>query len=201
MAGLNFFVYFYLLNAPKMVYNKFGKIYIKMGIELQRKRCGMYIVGENIVHPLHGAGVIEAIDELKIQGETKLFYVLRIPKGSMTVKIPVAACDDIGVRRIVDAEYAERVMNSFKEITVDMTQNWNKRYRENLLKIRSGDLMEVAGVIKGLMEREREKGLSNGDRKMLRSAKQILISEIVLSQQSSYEEVERRLNDAFNQEY
>lgn len=156
----------------------------------------MYIVGENIVHPLHGAGVVEAIEERTMQGEVKLFYVLRIPKGSMTVKIPVASCDEIGVRRIVDAEYAERVLNSFGEITIDMTQNWNKRYRENLLKIRSGDLMEVAGVIKGLMEREKDKGLSNGERKMLRSAKQILISEIVLAQGISYEEVEMRLNSA-----
>ena len=156
----------------------------------------MYIVGENIVHPLHGAGVVEAIEERTMQGEAKLFYVLRIPKGSMTVKIPVASCDEIGVRRIVDAEYAERVLNSFGEITIDMTQNWNKRYRENLLKIRSGDLMEVAGVIKGLMEREKDKGLSNGERKMLRSAKQILISEIVLAQGISYEEVEMRLNSA-----
>lgn len=156
----------------------------------------MYIVGENIVHPLHGAGVVEAVEERSISGEIKLFYVLRIPKGSMTVKIPVASCDEIGVRRIVDAEYAEQVMNSFKEITIDMTQNWNKRYRENLLKIRSGDLMEVAEVIKGLMEREKDKGLSNGERKMLRSAKQILISEIVLAQSSTYEEVEERLNAA-----
>ena len=160
----------------------------------------MYIVGENIVHPLHGAGVVEAIEERIMDGETKLFYVLRIPKSSMTVRIPAASCDSIGVRRVVDAEYAERVMNSFKEITIDMTSNWNKRYRENLLKIRSGDLMEVAGVIKGLMEREREKGLSNGERKMLRSAKQILISEIVLAQQTSFEEVEMRLNSAFVQE-
>lgn len=157
----------------------------------------MYIVGENIVHPLHGAGVIEAVEERVIGGETKLFYVLRIPKGSMTVKIPVASCDELGVRRVVDAEYAERVMNSFSEIATSMTQNWNKRYRENLLKIRSGDLMEVAGVIKGLMEREKEKGLSNGERKMLRSAKQILISEIVLAQESSFEEVEMRINSAF----
>lgn len=156
----------------------------------------MYIVGENIVHPLHGAGVIEAVEERSVSGEIKLFYVLRIPKGSMTVKIPAASCDEIGVRRIVDAEYAEQVINSFKDISIDMTQNWNKRYRENLLKIRSGDLMEVAGVIKGLMEREKDKGLSNGERKMLRSAKQILISEIVLAKNSTYEEVEERLNSA-----
>lgn len=75
-----------------------------------------------------------------------------------------------------------------------MTQNWNKRYRENMQKIKSGDLMEVAEVIKGLMLRDTDKGLSTGERKMLHSAKQILISEIVLSESSSYEEVEQRIN-------
>ena len=77
-----------------------------------------------------------------------------------------------------------------------MTSNWNKRYRENMLRIKSGDLMEVASVVKGLMQRDRERGLSTGERKMLHSAKQILISEIVLSESSSYEEVEARLDSA-----
>jgi CarD family transcriptional regulator len=108
----------------------------------------------------------------------------------------VESCDNIGVRPVVDPDYAERVMNSFGKLEIDMTQNWNKRYRDNLQKIRSGDLFEVASVIKGLMERDNEKGLSNGERKMLRSAKQILISEIVIAQHSSYEEVENRLNTA-----
>lgn len=156
----------------------------------------MYSIGENIVHPLHGAGCIDEIEERKVGGAVKQFYVLHIDKGSMTVKIPVETCENIGVRPVVDSDYAERVISSFRDLQIDMTQNWNKRYRENLLKIRSGDLFEVAGVIKGLMERDSEKGLSNGERKMLRSAKQILISEIVIAQKSSYEEVEMRLNSA-----
>jgi len=156
----------------------------------------MYSIGEHIVHPLHGAGVIEEIEGRKTGDTVKQFYVVHINKGSMTVKIPVESCDSIGVRPVVDYDYAERVMNSFRGLEIDMTQNWNKRYRDNLQKIRSGDLFEVASVIKGLMERDSEKGLSNGERKMLRSAKQILISEIVIAQQSSYEEVEDRLNAA-----
>jgi CarD family transcriptional regulator len=160
-------------------------------------RCMMYRVGEHIVHPLHGAGVIDEIEERKVGDKLKQFYVLHLGKSSMTVKIPVESCDSIGVRPVVDSEYAERVISSFGDISTDMTQNWNKRYRENLLKIRSGDLFEVAGVIKGLMERESQKGLSNGERKMLRSAKQIFISELVIAQDSTYEEVETRLNEAF----
>ena len=77
-----------------------------------------------------------------------------------------------------------------------MTSNWNKRYRENMLKIKSGDLLEVASVIKGLMIRDADKGLSTGERKMLHSAKQIFISEIVLSESTTYEDVEKRINKA-----
>ena len=91
---------------------------------------------------------------------------------------------------------ADEVLEQLANIEVDVTQNWNRRYRENMLRIKSGDLLEVARVIKCLMLRDSEKGLSTGDRKMLRSAKQILISELVLSKNSSYEEVEEEVNAA-----
>ena len=100
------------------------------------------------------------------------------------------------MRPIVAPDEAEKILGAIPGIEVEMTSNWNKRYRENMLRIKSGDLMEVASVVKGLMQRDRERGLSTGERKMLHSAKQILISEIVLSESSSYEEVEARLDSA-----
>ena len=114
----------------------------------------------------------------------------------MLVMIPVSASENIGVRPIIGATEAERIISAISDIEVNMTQNWNRRYRENMVKIKSGDLMEVAEVIKGLMLRETDRGLSNGERKMLHSAKQILISEIVLSKSSSYEEIEEQINMA-----
>ena len=104
--------------------------------------------------------------------------------------IPTESSEAIGVRPIVDSHSAELLINSISEIETDMTSNWNRRYRENMQRLKSGDLLEVARVVKGLMTRDVEKGLSTGERKMLHSAKQILISEIVLSQKCSYEEVE-----------
>jgi CarD family transcriptional regulator len=101
-------------------------------------------------------------------------------------------------RPFVGPETAEKIINAIPHIQIDMVQNWNKRYRENMLKIKSGDLMEVAAVVKGLMCRDMDRGLSTGERKMLHSAKQILISEIVLAESSSYEEVESRLNAAMS---
>lgn len=156
----------------------------------------MYSVGDCIAHPMHGAGIIDRIESKKINGIVREYYVMKIPVGGMLVMIPTESSDHIGVRPIIDSDEAESIIAAIKGLEVNMTQNWNRRYRENMLRIKSGDLMEVAAVIKGLVSRETEKGLSTGERKMLHSAKQILISEIVLSQQSSYEEVEERLKKA-----
>jgi CarD family transcriptional regulator len=153
-------------------------------------------VGDKIAHPLHGAGVIERLETRRVNGRDKDYYVLKLPGGDMVVMIPTDSCVEIGVRPIVDSAEIEKLFSAIPDLETDMTANWNKRYRENMLKIRSGDLLEVAGVIKSLIKRDSERGLSTGERKMLHSAKQILISEIVLSQGSSYEEVEMRLYHA-----
>ncbi len=153
-------------------------------------------VGDRIAHPMHGAGVIDSVVSRKINGKERDYYVLKLPVGDMLVMIPVDTSAEIGVRPIVDAAEAEKILCSIPGIEIEMTQNWNKRYRENMLKIKSGNLLEVAAVVKGLMQRDKERGLSTGERKMLHSAKQILISEIVLSESASYEEVEERLNSA-----
>ena len=94
------------------------------------------------------------------------------------------------MRPVVSVAKAEELMSEMEGIEVDMTQNWNRRYRENLERIKSGNLLEVARVIKGLRQREGQRGLSNGERKMLHTAKQILISELVLAQSLPYETVE-----------
>lgn len=154
----------------------------------------MFSVGDRIAHPMHGAGVIESITTRKIDGCEKEYYVLKLPAGDMMVMIPIDSCDSIGVRPIVGPTEAEKIIKSFPSLEVNMTQNWNKRYRENMEKIKSGNLLEVASVIKGLMLRELDKGLSTGERKMLHSAKQILISEIVLSESCTYDDVEKRIN-------
>ena len=133
----------------------------------------MFSVGDLVVHPMHGAGVIDAIVQEKVAGSTQDYYVFKMPVGGLLLKIPTA--------------------NS------QASSNWNKRYRENLLRMKSGDLYEVARVIKGLMFRERKRGLSNGERKMLHTARQILLSELVLAEDSGYEEVERRVERAMLQ--
>lgn len=156
----------------------------------------MFREGDKIVHPMHGAGIVESIVEQKVNGVTREYYVLKLPVRSMVVMIPTENSREIGVRPIIDSAQADRILAQLPGIQVDFDQNWNRRYRENMERLKSGDLLEVARVIKGLMLRDGERGLSTGERKMLHSAKEILISEIVLSQCVSYEDVEERINKA-----
>ena len=156
----------------------------------------MFSVGDMIAHPMHGAGVIDSIEERKMDGFVRKYYILKMPAGGMVVMIPTDSTEQIGVRPIVDSAAADALMDSIPSISAEMTSNWNRRYRENMQRIKSGDLLEVARVVKGLMSRDAEKGLSTGERKMLHSAKHILISELVLSKKLTYEEVETRIHDA-----
>ena len=149
----------------------------------------MFQIGDKVVHPMHGAGIVDSIVQKKVNGVMREYYVLKLPVRAMVVMVPTENCEEIGVRPIVDREQADRVLAAIPDIQVEMTQNWNRRYRENMERIKSGDLFEVARVVKGLMLRDVQKGLSTGERKMLHSAKQILISEIVMCQSSSYEDV------------
>ena len=156
----------------------------------------MFQVGDKIVHPMHAAGVVVSIVQKKINGVVREYYILKLPVGGMLVMIPTENSEEIGVRPVINGEEADRVIAAIPSIEVHMTPNWNRRYRENMLRLKSGDLLEVARVVKGLTHRDEERGLSSGERKMLHSGKQILISEIVLSQNASYEDVERRINTA-----
>ena len=158
----------------------------------------LFQIGDKIAHPMHGAGIIAGMEKRKMDGVERDYYVLQLPSGGMQVMIPVSSCESVGVRPIVSAKQADEVLRAIPGIEVVMTANWNKRYRDNMLKIKSGDLLEVASVIKGLMLRDNERGLSTGERKMLHSAKQILISELVLSKQCSNDEIEQALTDAVN---
>ncbi len=152
-----------------------------------------YKVGDKVAHPLHGAGIISDIQSKRINGTTRDYYALHILTGNILVLVPVDSSDMIGLRPIVSQTEAEAVFDAIPSIENEDDVNWNKRYRDNMTKIKSGDLLQVASVIKSLKSRETQRGLSTGERKMYHSAKQIFISEIVLAQESEYAEVERRL--------
>ncbi len=155
----------------------------------------MYNVGDKIVYPMHGAGVIESIEEKEILGRKQSYYIMKMPIGDMKVMIPTHNVGDIGIRGVITSQDVERVFGILSDQKNNVNSNWNKRYRENMTKIKSGDIFEVADVVRSLMIREKEKGLSTGERKMLNSAKQILISELVLAKNMKQFEIEDIINN------
>ncbi len=156
----------------------------------------MFQIGDKLVHPMHGAGVVDSIVQKKVDGVVRDYYVMKLPKRAMVVMIPTDNCEAIGIRPVVGQDEADSVLAAIPGIQIEMTSNWNRRYRENMERLKSGDLLEVARVVKGLTQRDGKRGLSTGERKMLHSARQILISEIVLSKSLSYEAVEQALDTA-----
>ncbi len=140
----------------------------------------MFSIGEKIVYPMHGAGIVEEIEEKKILGETRRYYILHVPYGDMKIMIPVDSTDEVGVRPIVDEETLDEVLAFLHDKSSVMSDNWNRRHRENMEKLKTGSIMNVAEVVRNLTRTDREKKLSTGEKKLLSNARQILISEIIL---------------------
>lgn len=151
---------------------------------------------DKVAHPMYGAGILESVVQKKVDGKVQEYYLMKLLERSMVVMIPTENSESIGVRPVVDRAQADAVLEAIPEIKIEMTSNWNHRYRENMERLKSGDLLEVARVVKGLTMRDSKRGLSTGERKMLHSARQILISELVLSKNEPYEVIEQALNTA-----
>ncbi len=141
----------------------------------------MYQVGDKIVHPMHGAGIVDEIVERTIDGQTETYYALRLVLERVVLYIPVRTSGALGVRPVCSAEAAQELLGRLPALEIEADGNWNRRYRENMDRLSSGDLLEVAGVVKGLTLRDRRRGLSTGEKKMLGLAKQILASELSLA--------------------
>lgn len=149
----------------------------------------MFSIGDRVVYPMHGAGIIEAIEEREVLGERQQYYIMKLPIGEMRVMIPVRSVNEVGLRQVIDSSAVEHVLDVLRGEQTKMSTNWNRRYRANMEKIKSGDIYEVAEVVRNLTLRDREKGLSTGERKMLENSRQILVSEIVLAMDSDEEQV------------
>ncbi len=154
----------------------------------------MFKVGDKVVYPMHGAGIIEGIERKELLGETKNFYVLKLPIKNMKVMLPIDNAEKLGVREVVDKGTFNEVIVTLSQDMSKMPDNWNRRYRANLERVKTGDIFEVASVVRNLEILDREKGLSTGERKMLNNSKQILVSELILSRDLNEEEAVKLVN-------
>jgi len=163
----------------------------------RRRGPALYKIGDRVVYPMHGAGVIESIEEKEILGEKRQYYILKLPVGDMKVMIPITNCREVGLREVIDSDGVQKVIGILSDQSTNMSANWNRRYRANLEKIKSGNIYEVAEVVRNLINRDKEKGLSSGERKMLENARQILLSELVLATEMEEDGAQSLIDSAF----
>ena len=160
----------------------------------------MYKIGDKIVYPMHGAGIIEAIEAREIFEEIKPYCIMQIVSEGLQILIPVDKVDDIGVRTIVTQPVIDEMIETLKLPMDVMEKNWNRRYREHLERLKTGDIFEVAKVVKNLILLDRLKGLSTGEKKMLNNARNFIVSEMVLIQDKDKEEILDLINSSVHSE-
>jgi len=141
-----------------------------------------FSVGETVVYPHHGAAFIEEIKTRTIRGEEKLYLKLRVAQGDLTIEVPAENVDLVGVRDVVDTEGLEEVFDVLRATHTEEPTNWSRRYKANLEKLASGDVIRVAEVVRDLSRRGADRGLSAGEKRMLSKARQILVSELALAE-------------------
>lgn len=142
----------------------------------------MFSIGELVCYPMHGVGRVAAIEEQSVLGETAQYYVLHFVSGRMTAMVPVKTAETVGLRPLADPECCQQVVTFLESQDCSTeSENWNQRYRDNLDKLRNGDIFGVADVVKCLSRRDKERGLSAGERKMYLAARQVLVAELAVS--------------------
>ena len=152
-------------------------------------------VGDTVVYPHHGAALIESVEMRKIKGEDREYLVLRVAQGDLTVRVPADNVDLVGVRDVVNAEGLDKGFTVLRQPYTEEPTNWSRRYKANLEKLASGDVIKVAEVVRDLFRREQERGLSAGEKRMLAKARQILVSELALAEKTDEDKAEAILDE------
>ncbi len=154
-----------------------------------------FAVGETVVYPHHGAAEILEITPVTVKGVEKTYLTLKVTQGDLTIKVPAENVDLVGVRDVVDKKGLQEVFSVLREPYIEEPTNWSRRYKANVEKLASGDVIRVAEVVRDLTRRDSDKGLSAGEKRMLSKARQILVSELALAEKSSEEAAETRLDE------
>jgi len=153
-------------------------------------------VGDKVVYPHHGAAVIEGTQQRVIEGETREYWVLRLSYGDLTLMVPTDGADEVGLRGVVpknELDQVYKVLQSKKQAPAP--SNWSRRFKSHVEKLRSGDIYQVAEVVRNLSNRDKDKGLSAGEKRMLTKARQILVSELTFAAGVKEEKAEAMLDE------
>ena len=165
-------------------------------LEITREaECIDFAVGDNVVYPHHGAGQVIKKEEKEILGETRQYLTIKILHNDMTVMVPCENAGKAGLRRVIDEETVKKVLSVLSDDVSEMPKNWNRRFKHNRDKIKTGDIYELAEVVRNLAIREQDKGLSTGEKQMYTRAKKILASELMYALEMEEGEAEEHLEE------
>ena len=153
-------------------------------------------VGDKVVYPHHGAATIEKREKMVAFGEEREYLVLRLAYGDLTLKVPADNTDSVGLRDVINDEEVEEVFAVLGKKEARMPTNWSRRFKNHVEKLKSGDIYQVAEVVRNLSIRDKDKGLSAGEKRMLAKARQILTSELTFALNVNEEEAEKKLDEA-----
>ncbi len=153
----------------------------------------MFEIGDKIIYPMYGAGIIEDIEVKDYDGSAEKYYVIQIPNNNMKIRLMTTKSERMGVRQVGDREEIAKVFREVSEKDMTVSENWNQRYKDNMEKIKTGKLSDVTEVVKNLDAREKQRGLSSVEKKMLNTARQIVLSEIIFSYDIGVEKAEELL--------
>ena len=164
---------------------------------MERGQINMtFSIGETVVYPNHGTAVIEDIENRTIKGEDRMYLVLRIiGQNDLVVRVPACNLDLVGVRDVVDEEGLEKVFDVLRDKNTEEPSNWSRRFKANMEKLHSGNILKVAEVVRDLWRRDQDKGLSAGEKRMLTKARTILVEEVAVANKLDNEKAEARLDE------
>ncbi len=157
--------------------------------------CIEFELGDHVVYPHHGAGKVLKKEEMEVLGESREYLTIKILHNDMTVKVPTENAGIAGLRRVIDEDTVKKVLDVLQDEVSEMPKNWNRRFKHNRDKIKTGDIYELAEVVRNLALRESEKGLSTGEKQMFTRAKKILASELMYALDKDEDEAEGYLDE------
>jgi CarD family transcriptional regulator len=158
----------------------------------------LFEVGETVVYPHHGAATITEVKSRIIKGEEKLYLTLRVAQGDLVIEVPADNVDLVGVRDVIGREGVDQVFEVLRAPFTEEPTNWSRRYKANLEKLASGDVIKVAEVVRDLWRRDQDRGLSAGEKSMLAKARQILVSELALAEKIDEEKASTMLDQVLS---
>lgn len=156
----------------------------------------MFKIGDKIVYPMHGAGTIDSIEKKEFLGEVKDYFILKMPIGDMDISIPTSKINEMNIRDVITKEEGDEVLKILDDEPSDMSDNWTVRYRQNQEILKTGDIFEIAKMVRNLAILDNDKGLSTTEKKLLNRSRRILASELVMAGSLEKEEAEAMIDES-----